>query len=616
VRVCITALRRSTTARLLAPVLLAAAVGGGTAGTAIAAAPRAAGDANPTPVSVYPSPGTPTAAPRTQISVRGAPAQRLRRLTVTGSRTGRHRGRLRAHRDGNGASFLPRRPFSPGERVTVRTGLPTVGARQGMVQFGVARPAPPLPIKHQAPALRQASDTLRYRSRPDLAPPRARVVMRAPGVSPGHIFMAPNNGEDAQDGPLIIDDTGEPILFLPLKRKVMNFRVQTFRGKPVLTWWEGAIVLPGAGNGTYVIRDDAYEPIARVRPGNGYRGDHHEFLITPRDTALILSYQPVWSEIGSGRSARRAVVLDQIVQEVDIATGLVLFEWHALGNIALDESYGDVPRSATHPYDYAHLNSIDEDVDGDLLISARNTHAVYKLDRQTGAIEWRLGGKRSTFRLGRGVRFAWQHDARRQLDGTISILDNASSPPMASQSRGIVVALDPVSRRATLRRQFTRTPPVLSWAEANMQVLPTGNVMIGWGAVPSLSEHAPDGRQLLLMRFPRGDDSYRTFRFPWVGRPRTRPALAASRRGRTVEAAVSWNGATEVAGWELLGGRTPGTLRPLGRAFRAGFETVLRTSTAPRFVAVRALDAAGRPLGQSAVVRPRRPNTGDRGRAR
>ena len=103
------------------------------------------------------------------------------------------------------------------------------------------------------------------------------------------------------------------------------------------------------------------------------------------------------SSVGGSTSG---LVIDGVVQEIDIASGKVLFEWHSLDHVPLDESHQPVPASATTPYDYFHINAVSPDEDGNLLISSRHTWTVYKLDRHSGAVIWRLGGKNSDFALG------------------------------------------------------------------------------------------------------------------------------------------------------------------------------------------------------------------------
>src|SRR5262249_52349403 len=158
---------------------------------------------------------------------------------------------------------------------------------------------------------------------------------------------------------------------------------------------------------------DAY----RVRAGNGYQADLHEFQLTAAGTALLTVVQPVPADLRAVGGPAAGTFLDGIVQEVDVVSGRVVFEWHASDHVALTESYAP-PQD---PFDFFHANSIDVDTDGTLLVSARHTWTVYKLDRKTGAVIARIGGKQSNYTFAAGASFYWQHDARRQPDGTITI---------------------------------------------------------------------------------------------------------------------------------------------------------------------------------------------------
>jgi hypothetical protein len=263
------------------------------------------------------------------------------------------------------------------------------------------------------------------------------------------------------------------------------------------------------------------------------------------------------------------------------------------------------PPKATKPHDYFHVNAVDEDRDGNLLISARNMHALYKVDKRTGRVIWRLGGRRSDFAMGPGARFHFQHDVVRLRDGTLSLFDNQATPPTAERSRGLVLRLDERRRTARVVREHVHPDGLLAGAEGNMQTLPGGNVLIGWGPEEHVTEHAPDGRLLFDLRLPPGSDTYQAFRHVWHGEPPGRPALAA-RRGTSGRVTVwaSWNGATEVRRWELLAGErtTPGGLAPVASAPWRDFETVLRARTDARWLAVRALGAGGEVLGESRAI--------------
>jgi hypothetical protein len=451
---------------------------------------------------------------------------------------------------------------------------------------------------------RKARGVQRFRSRPDLRPPAVRVSRRSRRTAPGHVFVAPLSGP-GQDGPMVVDDRGELVWFRPMSGKTaMDFRVQMYRERPVLTWWEGRFER-GWGRGDYVVADTSYRPVARVEAANGYRGDHHDFTITPRGTALFTIYDAVRRNLSSVGRHRRGTVMDGVLQEADIETGRLLFEWHSLDHVAIAESYKSLPRRSSDPWDYFHINSADVDADGNLLISARNTHAVYKIDRDTGAIMWRLGGKRSDFKMGRKTRFAWQHDARRQPDGTISIFDNAASPKVRKRSRGIVLALDERRTQARLKHDYEHPRDLLANNKASMQVMPNGNAFLGWGSEPYFSEFSKRGRLLFDGRFPGSVVSYRAYRFPWTGHPTEAPAaVAGARRKGGLTVYASWNGATDVITWQVLTGPRPDALWPARSVARDGFETAIRVQTTQPFVSVQAKDRYGQVMATSRTLRP------------
>ncbi len=602
-----------------AAALLVATTGSAAIATAQEVAPPATGG----PVGVFPAAGTRSASPRTEISFRGVAPGALGTISVEGSRSGGRAGSVRPHPDGNGVSLVFATPFRSGERVTVRTELDVAGAQAGNFSFttvGRAREGlgsgspPPRSLLRQYTAQRgrvPRGAVPRYRSRPDLRPPEIQVSTRTrAGVAEGSMFVSPKKVFGArrrpglQSGPLILDNRAEPVWFAPLSDgNVSDFRVQRYRGRPVLTWWQGRQVL-GSGEGVVQIVDSAYRSVRRVRAGNDYSFDFHEALVTEQGTLLGLVYSPVDLDLRSVGGPRDGRVVDGIVQEVDIATGRVLFEWHSLGNVDLQESYGPVPRKRRGLYDYFHVNAIGIDTDGNLLVSGRETWSVLKLDRRTGATIWRLGGKRSDFRLPRSGRFAWQHDAQRAPDGTIRIFDNEAAPKVRSKSRVLWLALDEERRTARVARSAEHPAGLLSGTQGNAQALPNGNTFVGWGSQGYFTEYGAGGRVLFDARVARGNDTYRAYRFPWSGTPGGRPALAAERRGSGRTAVwASWNGATQVAGWQVLAGDRPEALEPVVSMTRSGFETAYLVRTAARYVAVRALDATGQVLGTSRAER-------------
>jgi hypothetical protein len=437
-----------------------------------------------------------------------------------------------------------------------------------------------------------------WRTRPDLRIPALTVERRAPGASQDPIFIAPYNApEEAQAGAVITDAAGEPIWENPVAHRVTtNFRVQSYRGSPVLTWWEGSIEL-GHGIGEYVIADTSYRTIRRVQAERGLRGDLHEFVITPRGTALLTTYLVTKADLTSVGGGRHGSIQDAIFQEIDLASGSLLMEWHSLDHVLLEESYAPVSEN----WDFFHINSVDLDTDGNLLVSGRSMHTVYKVARD-GEILWRLGGKRNDFEMGPGTAFAWQHDARRQPDGTLTLFDNGAAPAVEPLSRALILDLDERALRARLVHQYTHAK-VLSGSQGSVQLLPGGNVFVGWGETPRVSEYRRSGELVFDAVLGSQYECYRAFRLPWRAVPAERPAVAIA--GAEHERAVyaSWNGATDVHSWQLLAGEDEQRLRPVARARATGFETALpAVRRIGPLVAVRALDRAGAALGRSPTI--------------
>lgn len=553
-------------------------------------------------VAAYPTPGTSAASPRTEISFRGRTRADAGRIVVTGSLSGRRRGRLAGHSDGRGFSWVPSGAFSPGEVVTVQTSMRIARARRGDFDFTVARVPFATDIAKRFLERTAPGKLLRFRSRPDLAPPVVTVDPELRRGQPGRVILSPKSKIDVkQAGPMIVDKDGELIWFQPLPgiKAATDVRVQQYRGRPVITYWEGTS-RQGIGYGRLVIRDERYRIIKQFQTPNGYRADLHEFLITPRDTALVIAYPAVTADLAALGGSSQGQVIDSVIQEIDIATGRIIFEWHSLGNVPVSDSYSVPTPSPRIPFDYFHANSVSLDDDGDILVSARNTWAIYKIDRVTGRIEWTLGGKRSTFRLPKAGRFAWQHDARRRDDGALTLFDNSAFPPVRKFSRPLALRLNERARTASVISAWRHPRRLLAATQGNRQNLPGGGAFVGWGSQRYFTEYDAFGRPVWDARLAVGYETYRAYLSPWTGRPATRPRAAGVRRSAdSVEVYASWNGATEVASWEILVGDRKGALTVVATVPRAGFETRVLVGSRGRWIAARAKDAAGQTLATS-----------------
>ena len=562
-----------------------------------------------TSLDVSPLPDSYDASYRTQISMVGVPAGGISKLRVKGSESGEHKGRLRAYSQGDGASFAPSKPFQQGETVTVSGRVATLSGKPASFayHFTVATQDVLPYSKPDAPSGKDYNEKQHFVSRPDLEPPGTVVTANSPQASPGDIFSAPYTGP-GKPGPMILDGSGNLVWFHPLPAGVAaatNLQVQQLNGQPVLTWWQGYIPPQGFGQGEEVIDNSAYEQIGRVRAGNGYHADLHDFKITADDTAVLTVFNPIDCNLSTVGGPSGGAVTDSVFQEVDLHTGLVRREWHSVDHVPMADSYSLATHASKEwPFDYFHINSIDRHSDGTTLISARNTWSLYELDTATGQLQNTIGGHHSGVKLASGTHTAFQHDATMLASGQISVFDNGGVPMVHPQSRGLVLSLNPQSDSAGVAAQYEHSPALSSGSQGSIQQLANGDMFVGWGSEPYFSEYSSSGQLLFDAHMHGSYESYRAYRFPWTGAPQDQPALAAkaASAGR-VTAYASWNGDTRTASWRLLAGASAQSLAPVATVSRSGFETTLQSPGTATYVAVQALDAAGAVLGTSRTIR-------------
>lgn len=423
-------------------------------------------------------------------------------------------------------------------RFTTRFTIGATGVLAGIAALAVAVPGAatatgPTSTGASQPASQTASQTASD------APPLTVTTDRlsgAHGHRGGDIFVAPYGDSDtyASGAEILSPDGGKVVWFHPAEegKQIADFRTQTYRGKPVLTFWQGT-GLGGLATGTDYIYDDHYRKIAEVHAGNGYSADGHEFLITPQDTALILSYTRSTADLTDIGGPANQAVINGVVQEIDIRTGKVLFEWNSADHVPYAESEQPLPSSADTPWDWFHVNAVKLDTDGNLLVDARDTWTTYKIQRHTGRILWKLGGKDSSFALKAadgqvlnddGKIFAWQHDAESHGHGVYTVFDNEAAgsgntgtgvSSELSYSRAVTVRLDTRRHTATLVDADDQPNGDLASSQGNTQLLPNGHLFTGWGSLPELSETDRSGRVVFDATYPDGLISYRAYRLPW-----------------------------------------------------------------------------------------------------
>jgi hypothetical protein len=359
------------------------------------------------------------------------------------------------------------------------------------------------------------------------APPPVSVLSSNGNIGRGDIFISPfGDATTYANGPEILDSHGNVVWFqaVPAGQEAADFRTQTYDGQPVLTWWQGT-GLGGLSSGTDYIYNDHDQQIATVNAGNGLSADGHEFLITPQNTALILSYTTATANLTSIGGPADQTVIDGVVQEIDISTGQVLFQWNSADHVPYSQSEQPLPASASTPWDWFHVNAVHLDTDGNLLIDARDTWTTYKVNRFNGNIIWQLGGKDSSFALqaapgqvldNANEIFAWQHDPEAIGNDEYTFFDNESSgTPNLPYSRAITVKLHEWNHTATLVSSDNQPEGLSAASQGNAQTTSAGNLFVGWGILPYISEFDPSGNLLFNAELPAGVNTYRAYLLPW-----------------------------------------------------------------------------------------------------
>jgi hypothetical protein len=579
-------------------------------------------------LDVLPFPGTPDAAPGTTVDFPAVPVGQLAAIQVVGSRSGVHAGHLSAQPFGHGTAFYPARPFLPGDRVTVTAHLRSdaaaaasgaPGSRQLHFSFSVARAvnvtgsAPSTPSGTRAAPQRTSSSTRltrSYVSAPTLHPPIVRMSGKDTDTSAGDIFL--DAQKDGHPGAYMLNPKSDTLWFHPSPgNSEFNVRVQGYHGRPVLTYWQGSITSFGLGHGKGVVLNENYQTTHTVTAGNGMDSqgiDLHEFTLGREGnegTAFVEIWKPVARNLTAVGGPPNGTAIDWIIQEIDVQTNKVIWEWHSLGHVPITATYQRY--ASGQPFDYFHLNSIQQLGNGQLIISARNTWAVYSINKKTGKVSWQLGGKHSSFKRGPGANFEWQHHATLHNNGLVTLFDDAAPPPREKQSRALEIHISLTKHTATLVHQYFHNPATLAYSQGSMQLLNNHNVFVGWGSRPYFTEYRSGGSRVFGAAFPTSVQSYRAYRFNnWVGNPLQPPAIAvraASTAGRD-NVYASWNGSTRVARWQVLvSASKSGPFKKLVAAGWSSFETRIQTRKANYFK-VEALDSHGQvlPHGVSAAV--------------
>ncbi|KAI4525730.1 hypothetical protein K525DRAFT_190844 [Schizophyllum commune Loenen D] len=433
-------------------------------------------------------------------------------------------------------------------------------------------------------------------------------------LSSGLLFFAPQGSDVEQVGPLIIKQDGT-VVWSGAEYASPSFHVEKYLGEDHIILWQGEFQVGGYGYGRWIVLNSKYEVVANystVGLLNHTNSDLHDSHIYDDVLATMTAYLPQPLDLTKYGGPSDGYIASAVVQEINITSNEVLFTWDSLDHVDPADCYYPLPEgsgtNASHPWDYFHINAIDKDAAGNYLISSRYCHTLFYLDGQSGDVLWRLGGKNSTFTIGEGADFQWQHDCRWRSNNTISLFDNAGREEEedAPYSRGLLLEVDFDAKTVELVKEFIPWNKTVSHSQGNAQFLPNGNVVIGWGQQPFFQEFDSDANPLWEIHFGIGDvEAYRAYRFNWTAQPSTPPSFAIVGDSSNRTGYAWWNGATELASWELFGSSGSDAVS-LVNTSRTDFETPIVYDSWDEYSSYKvvALNSQGQVLGTSDDISP------------
>lgn len=563
------------------------------------------------PTYLSPLPGATSVSAETSIAIRypdgvrfdATPTDNV--FTVTGSKSGSVTGQLTLAKDARTLLFYPDAPFAANETVTVKAGYdlaPATAQRLAPTQFTFTTKADSLPeidvvaraLKtlaadvqpiDSASATQHITPTRAYETAPfDF--PTIHVITQTNHTDDGYVFTS-NFTIDftqfdfgaGQSYLLILDNNGEPVFYRRMPENSAHFDFKRLEPFDLLTYFDGTMR-------EYVVLDQQYDTVDTWAAGNGYATDNHDMKMLPNGNVLIMGLELVPMDLTALGGSPDAIILGMLAQELD-AEKNVIFEWRSIDHVPVTDSIVDLTTGPEQgPIDYIHPNAIEKDSDGNILISNRHTQDIIKINFETGDVMWRLGGLANdfTFLNDPDAPFFLQHDILRLPNGNVSLFDNRW--PGSTYSRGVEFDLDESNLTADLVWEYRGSEPY-SRAMGNMQTLPNGNRFFGWGATyPTASEVDADGNVVWQMSFAENGspdiitNSYRSFRWEWEGTPTWQPRLVDSEEMGMTTFTFSYNGATNVASYDLYGGASPDNMWRLGNVVKSGFEETVTVSSA------------------------------------
>ncbi|CAG8275237.1 unnamed protein product [Penicillium olsonii] len=421
-------------------------------------------------------------------------------------------------------------------------------------------------------------------------------VTKMDQTEPGYLFFSPHDKLRETGHPVIYSDDGQ-LVWQGNPGNYSAVQPQMLNGEPVIAYWSGYSGA-GFGFGAITILNSSYDEIHRVTLDCKKEGfvtvfdplevdsciDIHESQLTDNGTILVTAVNVTQADLSAIGGPKDGWVQDALVYEIDLVTNDILFRWSTYENnhqVAITNTRVPLEGAGANksdPYEYPHLNSVYKYGDS-YLVSSRFMCSLFFID-SSGLVKWHLHGRTGgDFQLGLGTSFCYQHDARfiSQSEERVTISlhnnDNTDFTGRTSLTTGLIIDVElQGSRQVTLKsRMWDAAEPVFAVSQGSYQSLGNGHSLQNHGATPKIEEYDKAGAVVMRARFGYDNtmQTYRTYRFPWVGRPSTKPSVVACSEsdGKTV-VYVSWNGASDVQAWKVRS-KTAGEKT----AVHNGFET-------------------------------------------
>jgi hypothetical protein len=451
-------------------------------------------------------------------------------LNVTGSISGKHQGSFLLSDDHRTIVFKPFNMFTTGETVYVYYNggisniggdeLPSFNFKFKISEIGSAKEYSGIISEILGQETKPKFSITKKSSGKSIFSPDEELPEDFPTLTintsnnptDGFLFISPYTIGQPLGYLIITDNQGIPVYYDKSNSQKHGFTLQP---NGLLTYYD---ILTRR----FYAMDSSYKIVDTFKTGNGYFTDIHELQILPNGHALLMAYdpQPVRMDTIVVGGDSSAIVVGLIIQELDSGKNVV-FQWRSWDHFSIFDVTQDIGLD-WHWIDYVHGNAIELDLDGNLLISCRHMDEITKIDRQTGDIIWRLGGKKAKNNdfmfTNDELTFSHQHDIRRLSNGNITMFDNGNlhSPNF---SRSVEYQLDEQNYTASLVWNFSYEPVVYSRAMGNTQRLYNNSSIIGWGIrsedVRAVTEVKEDGTVAFELSLPDNMLNYRAFRFDW-----------------------------------------------------------------------------------------------------